>query len=66
MRTHSCCPSLCLYGTLLGLLALCFEAMALFTAMTKAAHLVSRSLPDCYEWPNPNHFQWRPSPGKPL
>lgn len=53
MRTHSCCPSLSLYNALLGLLALCFKAITLLTAMTEAAYLVSKSPSDSYEWPNP-------------
>lgn len=41
-RTPSCCPPHGLYN------ALCFGAITPLTAMTKAAHLVSKSPPDCW------------------
>lgn len=41
IRTPSCCPPHGLYS------ALCFGTITLFTAMTKAAHLVSKCPLDC-------------------
>lgn len=66
MRSHSCCPYLCLYHALFGLPDLCFKAVTLFTVVTETAHLVSKHLSDCCEQTNLNHFQGTPSTGKPL